>query len=324
MFRNLFSTLGRILSFIGSFILTAILVVVTWAFWGYYQGVILQNKFAQEGQLRTVTIGQATYDQRSWRDVLTNTAYLTFQDHGKTYTTRYAVGPGYVGLGDQVQLLYHPDYDAFQQPPVETHSEPSVRESRLVRWSTVSTFSNETKLLLLCLVLTTVAFFMASGLIVTILPLRFLQDIARLALALILLIVAAYFSYDTFQYFQYYQQLKANGQQITVQVLDTDRRQQARSSHGRHRLADPIYYYQATVQYQQQKRKIAINKTDFETLKPGATLRALYAESLDDLMSVHYPPDYMLIAVPVFFWIVALVVIRTSFVRPSKKQQSVF
>lgn len=318
MLKQLFNTVGRVLRFIGSLILAAIMVVVTWAFWGYYQDITLQKKFTQEGQLRTVTVNQATYNQQSWRDVLTNTAYLTFQDRGKTYATRYTVGPGYIGSGDRVQLYYHPDYDSFQQPFTETHPDVSARESRLVRWSMISTFRMENKLLLLCLVLTTVSFFLVSGVIVTLVPIPFLQVIARFLVMLIMLIVSVYFTYDTYEYFQYYQHLKTNSRDVSVQVLSTDRRRQWRSTHSRHDLTDPIYYYQATVQYENQKRIIAISQSDFKILKPGATLQALYDESFDDLMSANFPPNYWLLAVPIFFWIVTLVLVRASLMSRQK------
>jgi hypothetical protein len=323
MFHKLFTTLGRAYSFLISLIVSAILVVATWMFWGFYQDVMLQKKFAEEGQLRTVTITQAEYGQRSWRDILSNNAYLTFRDHGKTYTTRYVMGPDYVGSGDQVRLFYHPAYDSFKQPLPETHPTPSIRESRLVRWNVISTLSHENQLLLLCVVLATVSFFMVSGLIVSIVPIKFLQDIARVLVVLILLVVSVYFTYETYQYFQYYQHLKTNGHEVTVQVLTTDRHRKWHNSHSRHDLIGPVYRYQATVLYQRQKRIIAISQSDFETLKPGATLRTLYDESLNDLMSVGYPLDHWFLVVPVFFWVITLVLMRTGFVSRPKKQATV-
>ncbi|GAB2557866.1 hypothetical protein [Spirosoma areae] len=309
MLQKLITATGRVYSFIMSLLIAAILGVTTWAFWGLYEDVQLQGKFVKEGQLVSITVDRAEHEQRTWRDVLSNSAYLTFRYQGKDYTSRFVTDTAYVGNGDRVQLLYHPAYDAFRQPHDEVHFDQSTRKSRLIGWTTVRAFSDENRLLLLCLLLSTASFFFISGVIVTIIPIPFLQDIARLALLLALAIAAVFFTYDTYQYFQYFQHLKTSGQQVTVRVLDTDRR-----THGRGSGSTHWYDYEATIGYRQQERVIPISEADYETLKPNDTLKAYYDESVNDFMSVTYRPDYWLVIVPAFFLLITLLLIRSGFI----------
>ncbi|UFH53293.1 hypothetical protein [Spirosoma sp. KNUC1025] len=322
MLKQLFSTLGRIYSFVMSLIVAAILGVITWAAWVYYQDALLQKQFMQEGQRISVLVDQGEQKQRSWRDVLGNSTYLTFQYKGKAYTTRFVMDSGYVGSGDRVQLLYHPAHDAFRQPRNELRYDHSNRKSRLVQWTTVRSFTTENKWLFLCLVLTTATFFLLTGIIVTILPIGFLQTIARLVLTVELLIATVFFTYDTYQYFQYYNHLKTNGHEVAVQVLDTSRRAVGNSS-GRNNHT-PLYTYEATIQYQQQERVIPISEDDYDTLKPKDTLKAYYDVSVDDFMSVDYPPNYWLIFVPVFFGFISILLLRSSLERKPQKQENAY
>lgn len=310
MFQKLFTTVGRVYSFLMSLIVAAILSVTTWAFWGVYEETKLQNQFAKEGQLLSVTVQQAEHKQRSWRDMLSNSAYLSFRYRGKDYTSRFVMDTTYVSEGDRVQLLYHPVYDAFRQARNDFHVEKSTRKSRLIGWTTLKTFSDENKLLLLCLILSTASFFFISGIIVTIIPIPFLQRTAQLVFSVALAIGAAFFTHDTYQYFRYYQHLKTNGREVAVRVLDTDRR-----THGRGGSSTTHWYdYEATIRYQQQERVIPISKADFETVKPNDTLQALYDESVNDLMSVSYGPDYWLVIVPAFFGLLTILLLRSGFV----------
>ncbi|MBD2754383.1 hypothetical protein [Spirosoma validum] len=318
MLKQLLSSLGRIYSFVMSLIITAILCVITWGFWEYYQDARLQKQFMLEGQRISVLVDKGEQKQRSWRDILGNSTYLTFQYRGKAYTTRFVMDSGYVGSGDRVHLLYHPTYDAFRQPRNEVRYDQSNRKSRLVEWSTVRSFTGENKLLFFCLLLTSVSFFLLTGVIVTIVPLGFLQDIARLVLTVELLLAAIFFTYDTYQYFQYYQHLKANGHEVAVQVLDTHRRAVGNSS-GRNNHS-PLYTYEATIQYQQQERVIPISEDEYETLKPKDTLKAYYEASVNDFMSVDYPPDYLKIVIPVFFLFISILLLRSTIGSRQQKQ----
>ncbi|MVM30409.1 hypothetical protein GO755_10220 [Spirosoma sp. HMF4905] len=311
MFKELLSSLGRLYNFVISSIVAIILVITTWAFWGLYQDSLLQSQFIREGKLLSVTVDQANQKQRSWRDILGNSTYLTFPYQGKTYTTRFVMDSGYVGSGDRVKLLYHPVYDAFRQPRSEVRFDKAERKSRLVEWTSIRDFTNEHKLLLLCFVLTTASFFMISGVIVTLIPLTFLQDIARFILVVELLIAAVFFTYDTWKYFQYYQHVKTAGQEVTVKVLDTARRSKGRNTSSSWKWYD----YDATVRYQRQERVIPISEDDYDHLKPNDSLKAFYDESANDFMSVDFSPDYMHIFVPLFFWGISLILIRSFFVR---------
>jgi hypothetical protein len=64
---------------------------------------------------------------------------------------------------------------------------------------------------------------------------------------------------------------------------------------------------------------IPISKDDFETVKPNDTLTAYYDESVNDFMSVNYPPDYWLVIVPAFFWLITILLIRSGFTSQQKK-----
>ena len=79
MLKQLFSTLGRIYSFIISLIVAAILAVTTWAFWELYQDARLQSQFDKEGKLLSVTVDQAQHEQRSWRDIMSNSVLFDYQ-----------------------------------------------------------------------------------------------------------------------------------------------------------------------------------------------------------------------------------------------------
>lgn len=316
MLQQLANTLGRVYFFLTSLVVTAVLCLVTWACWQYYQETRLQNQFAQEGQLVAVTVEHAAQKQLSWRDALSHSTYLTFRHKGKEYTTRYVMDSSYVGSGDRVQLLYHPAYDAFRQARNEIRFDRSVRKSRLVDWTTIRTFTDENRLLLLCIMLATVSFFLLTGVIATIMPVGFLQSIARLVLTVELVIATIFLTYDTYQYFQYYQHLKANGHEVAVRVLDTHRRLVGNNTKS---TAWKMYTYDATIRYQQQERIIPISDDDFETLKPGDTAKTYYDESVNDFMSVNFPPNYWAALLPLFFGFLTLLSIRSA--RGSKRQK---
>lgn len=308
MIQQLVNTLGRIYSFVASLVVALVLSLATYGFWVYYQDVRLQNQFAQAGQPVTVTVDRATQQQQSWRDALSRSTYLSFRYRGKAYTTRYVMDSSYVGSGDRVQLLYHPAYDAFRQARNEIHFDRSTRKSRLISWTTIRSFTDENKLLLLCIVLATASFFLLTGVLATIMPLRFLQNIVRLVLTVELIIATIFLTYDTYQYFQYYQHLKANGHEVAVRVLDTHRDLRGNNTSSR---AWKTYDYTATIHYQQQERIIPISQDDFDKLKPGDTANAYYDESVNDFMSVDCPPDYWTVILPLCFGFLSLLAIRS-------------
>jgi hypothetical protein len=308
MLKDFFATLGRIYTFIMSVVLAVILGAAIWVCWGFYEEEQLQNEFTKVGKLVSVPVVQANQQQKSWRDILSNSTYLTVRYNGKDYPIRFVMDSVFVGSGDDVSLLYHPRYDAFRQPNSGVHFNRSTLKSRLIDWSTVSTFSNENRLLLLCLVLTTASFFVITGVLVTILPLTFLQDIARIVLVIVLCIACIFFTYDSWKYYEYYQTLKRNGHPVTVQVLDTQRISHRRSS----RSSTGWYEYHARIRYQQQERIIPISSDDFDALKPPDSLQAYYDESMNDFMSVDFPPDYIRLFIPLFFGFLVFMLMRNG------------
>ncbi len=309
MVQKLVTALGRLYHFLISLIVAVILTVTTWGAWSFYQDAILQDEFMKDGQLVPLLVNQSEQKQRSWRDILSHSTYLTVHYRGKDYTTRFVMDSGYVGQGDRVKLLYHPKYDALRQPGTGIHFKESTRKSRLIEWTALRDFTNENQLLFFCILLSTATFFLISGLIATIVPVAFLQNIARFVFVLALLIGAIFFTYDTWAYYTYYQYLKTNGHEVTVKVLDTQRTH--RPSSGRHHTVD-WYDYEATIRYQQQERVIPISHDDFDALKPTDSLKALYDETVDDCMSVDFGLDYSQAILPVFLWVLTVLLIRPA------------
>ncbi|MFD2934516.1 hypothetical protein [Spirosoma flavum] len=316
MVQKLFTALGRLYSFLLSLIISVILGVTTWGFWVIYQDATLQSEFTKEGQLVSVRVEQADQNQRSWRDILSHSTYLTFTYRGKAYTTRFVMDSAYVGAGDRVKLLYHAGYEAFRQPGDEVRFDQSKRKSRLIGWTTVREFTNEKKLLLLCLLLSTASFFFITGFIVTLIPIPFLQDIARFVFIAELVIAAIFFTYDAWAYLLYYQHIKATGRPVSVKVLATQRIAYNRRN-TRHSSIN-WYHYQATIRYQQQERVIPISHDDFDALKPSDLLNALHDESVDDFMSVTYSPDYGLVILPAILWLLTFILLRPAMGRSPK------
>ena len=316
MFQKLLIGLGNVYSFVMSLVVAAIFAVTTWAFWGLYQDARLQGEFVKEGQLLSITVDRVERKQRTWQDMLSNSTYLTFRHQGKEYTSRFVMDTSYVSEGDRVELLYHLAHDAFRQPRNDVRFDQSTRNSRLIGWTTIRSFSDENRLLLLCLMLSTASFFFISGVIVTVIPVPFLQDLARLLFIVALAVGSVFFTYDTYQYYRYYQHLKTNGREVAVRILDTDQR--SLGPGGSNRIQ--WYRYEATIRYQGQERVIPISETDFETVKTNGTLKAYYDESVSDFMSVNYPPDYRLVLGPAFLWLITILLVRSGFVSQQNKQ----
>ncbi|MBD2701053.1 hypothetical protein IC229_10440 [Spirosoma sp. BT702] len=306
MLEELVKSIGRIYSFVASLVVTGLLGVATWGCWQFYEEFRLDNQFAKEGQRQVVRISEVDTKQKSWRDILGNVDYLTFTFRGKSYTTRYVLNNHFVSKGDTVHLIYHEQYDAFRQPVRAAQVAQTAQKSRLVRWSIIREFGNETNLLLLCIVLGTAFFFMASGLIATVLPVPALKTTARIVLATELVIFAAFLTYDTWRYFNYYDQLKEQGQSVSVQVLDTRSRSIGRSS-----SSFDWYEYEATVRFQEKVWIIVISEHDYSILKPNDTLQALYESSINDLMAADAPRDYLRVLAPLLFGVIAFAVLRS-------------
>lgn len=307
MLQKLVTTAGAIYRFVMSLVITVLLGAATWFCWEFYEEVRLQSQFAEEGKLVPVRVDAVDHRQRSWRDALGNAAYLTVTYGGKPYVTRFVIDTTYVSAGDQVRLLYHPAYDAFRQPDRGPAGRPSTTKSRLIQWSTLETAGPETKWLLLCVLLTTAFFFCGSGVLVSLIPVPFLQDIARLVFTIELFAVTIFLTYDTYTYFQYYQQLKSQGRPVTVTVLDTDRRLFGRDPD------DGWYDYEANVRFDGREYRIPISRAGYDTRKAGDSLDALYDPSVPDLMAADFPPDYMHLILPFFFGLLTIMLMRSVF-----------
>ncbi|RRB01183.1 hypothetical protein [Larkinella rosea] len=303
MLRDVFAFLGKLYQLLVSLVLVALLSVGAWAMWHFYEEERLQNQFLKEGKVVEVQISDTDISQRSWRDILGNVTYITFPYQHKNYRARVVRDTAWVSSGDRVKLLYHPERDEFRQQRMER--KPGRVTSRLVHWSSVGGFSQEHKLLIGFLAVSTFLFFFASGVLVSLTGLTILQTIARFMLVIVLGLAALFFSYDTWVYFQYYRHIKANGQPLEVTVLDKDRHRVGRGSSA---SSFELYEYDATVNYRTGQRVVPITENEYETLKPKESLRVLYDADLDDLMSATYPGNYSQVIVPLFFWILFLVI----------------
>ncbi len=317
MLKQLFTTLGRLYNHAISIVVALVLCVATWYSWEFYADVRLQNQFGQEGQLIPVTVKDIDLKQRSWRDIIGNMEYLTVDYRGKDYSVRFVRDSSFVNSGDRIKLLYLPEKDAFRQPGPTVRFDRSTRKSRLIGWSTVFDFNDENRLLFLCLLLSIASFFLSTGVIVTFIPVPFLQDIARLVLIVALFASTVFFAYDTWTYYHYYQHLKTKGHEVSVRVLDTERI----GHRGNHSHSSTNWYdYEATIRYQQQERVIPISEDDFDTLKPGSSLTAFYDASVNDFMSVDFSPEYVRFLIPVFFGFLTFIAIRSGRSHREKRQ----
>ncbi|ADB38033.1 hypothetical protein [Spirosoma linguale] len=302
MFRQIVTALGRLYSFVASVVVALLLGVATWGMWHYYRDVYVQDEFLKKGVATTVLVTQAEPQQRSWQDLFSNSTYLTVGYKGKAYSCRYVMDSGYVDTGDRVKLLYHSEYDAFRQAHAVLTFNESNRKSRLIGWSSIRDFTPLHRLLLLCLLLSAASFFFISGLVVCILPIPFLQTIARFILVVALGCAAVFYTYDIITYFRYYQQLKTAGHAISVPVLSTNR-----TTHGR---KYSWYEYEATIQHRGRERVIPISEDEFDKATPASSMMVRYNASVDDLMSVGYTPTYGLMVVPLFFGLLVFLLIR--------------
>jgi hypothetical protein len=325
MFQKLFGALANFYILVISLLVSVGLIGATWICWKFYEDVSLQSEFVEEGELRSVVVRQVQQEQRSWLDILGNSEYISFDYAGKPYTTRYVHTTNYIGEGDRVQLLYHPKYDAFLQPVSESHMQEAIPTSRLIGW-TLFDMSTETKWLLFSLLLTSITFFFVSGTILKLVSIPFLQYMNRLLFGLELLTFAGFMSYMTWEYFQLYQHLKNSGQETTVRVLDAHRVSYRHSSRTRRRSSRShygLYSYEATIQYQQQKRVIPISEDDFETVKPDDTLSTYADKSMNEFMSVDYSPDYGRLLASLFCWVLAFFALFPSIASRKKTRQAV-
>lgn len=301
MFRDIFTFLGRLYQGLVSLVLSAVLAVVAWGLWHFYNEARLENRFRKEGQPVTVTIEETDWGRRNWQDAVSNSVYVTFHHNNKSYTTRCVVDTVWFSEGDRIPLLYHPQLDQFHQ--ISAERKPlSAPKSRLVEWSSLSRLDVEHQMLFLLLLVVTLFFFFTGGLVVRLTNWTFIQVIAQLALIFLLGVAALFFTYEAVAYRQYYQQLKTNGRPAEATVIATQKDRIDRSRRSSSLFKS--YRYQATVRFREKERIVAITENDYENLKPGDRLPVLYDALQDDLMPSDYPADFDLVKVAVGLWLI--------------------
>ncbi|MCY7352906.1 MAG: hypothetical protein LH606_19980 [Cytophagaceae bacterium] len=298
--KQLADLLGRIASLIVGIVVTAGLAVAAWGMWYGYQEARLQRRFVTEGQPVEVIVRDVSRERKTWLDAFGNSAYVDFPYRGRNYTTRFASDTLWVSAGDRVQLLYHPQLDAFRQPV--TVRKPGRVTSRLIKWSVVAGFSREYQLLAGFLLVAAALFFFGGGVLVMITGWTFIQDLARLVLVALLAAGALFFTYDSIAYYRYYQHLRSQGQPLEVTALD-----KYKTAHGRRSVS--WYTYDATIRFENQERVIPIEEDEYEMLRPPAPLRVLYDREQDDLVSATYAMEYSQFFAPVFLWVLLGVVL---------------
>jgi len=301
MIRDIFAFLGRLYQGVVSLVLVAVLAVIAWGLWHFYNEARLANRFRREGQPVTVTIEETDWSRRKWQDAVSNSVYVMFHHNNKLYTTRCVVDTVWFSEGDRLPLLYHPQLDQFHQ--IKVDQKPlAAPKSRLVEWSSLSRLDVEHQMLFLLLLVVTLFFFFTGGLVVRLTNWTFIQVIAQLVLVFLLGVAALFFTYETVAYRQYYQQLKANGRPAEATVVTTQRERIGRSRRSTNLFES--YRYQATVRFREKERIVAITEHDYEKLKTGDRLPVLYDASQDDLMPSDYPGSSDLVKVAIGLWII--------------------
>ncbi|WP_234736879.1 hypothetical protein [Tellurirhabdus bombi] len=314
MFQSLIRFVGRLYALIWSFIIIAFLAFVAWLLWHFYGEARLDRQFTEAGERVRVQVKAVDSERRTWFD-LGQSVYLSFDYKNKRYTTRYVFDTTWANEGDYIQLLYHPQVDEFRQVPTVQKANSSRLVSRLIRWSSLHTLSTEHKMLGGFLFILLFLFFYAGGVVVGLTGWTFPQQIARFTLLLALGAAALFFTYETVTYYRYYQRIRVNGKPMEVTVLETDRHSVGHSRSSSFKQ----YNYEVVFRYQNQERVAPITEDEYDVLKPQSRLRVLHDEALDDFMSATYPGDYLKILVPLFFWILFIILWWNTFFKSRSK-----
>lgn len=299
MQRSFAQRLGNLAGFITLLILTALTGWLTWLSWHQYRDEHRYGQISSEGQHVSVRISAIDRSSRSWTDQFTNTVYLSFHHQHKTYRLRYHQDSGWLNSGDQVDLLYHAGFDEFRQPRSHSFFRSNLQQSRLVGFTIVSSWNDERKWLIGCIILAAVFLMLASTLLARLTGIQRLRFIGQLAFIGLLLTGVAYFTYNTWQYYQYHSQLKRGGHEETVQVQATSRKALSKRSSW-------FYTYEATVVHNKEERLIAIDGSEFDILKPGDPLQVYYNPGLNDMMSVNHEPDSTNLIATGFVWVLLI------------------
>ncbi|UOQ73555.1 hypothetical protein [Hymenobacter cellulosilyticus] len=179
MLQNLFRLLGRLYSLLWTCIFVALLSVAAVLTWHFYQQEHLESQLRAAGQPVTVQVEQVEREPRALWDGLGNFAYLSFRYQGRPYETRFVNDTLWLSEGDRVTLLYHPELDVFGQAPPQQVSSPDRVVSRLIRWTPVADFTQESKALVLFVLVVMALFFVGSGLLASLTGLAIIRTLAR-------------------------------------------------------------------------------------------------------------------------------------------------
>lgn len=277
--------LGSIARFIGSLVLTAIVGLLAWFFYQQHLDQQQYKRIVATGHPVTVTITEASLDQRTWTDAFLNVAYLSFRYQQKDYTIRYKQDSIWLSPGDRIALYYSAAADAFRQPKAYATVPDNRRQSRLIGYTFLNSWNTDRKWGLATIALVALFVMLLCGLLATITHLEFLRTAGRLIFLALLLAGAAYLIYNTWRYYQYFNQVKKGALEETVRVVSTGR-------HAVSRRSSWWYTYEATILHHQQERVIPIEEAEYDRLKAGDPLQVYYNPRLNDMMSVNHTPEH--------------------------------
>ena len=304
MFRALIRLLVHLYGIFWVLIIMVSLGVVACWTWHSYQAERRYNQFRAEGRPVTIRIDHTDRERREVWDALSNFVYLGFTYRNQRYETRFVNDTQWLSEGGRVGLLYHPGWNAFEQPQPTLASNQTRVVSRLINWSVVSDFSLEYQLLGGFIMIALALFFFGGSVLVKLTGWTLVQTIARFVLVITLGAVALFFTYDVIQYHWYVNEVRTNGRNLDVVVGDTDRTTYGRTNR---------YIYQATFPFQGQERVVPIEEADYERINSGDNrLTVRYAKALDDFVPVDYSPDWYRLIAPAFFWLIFILIIRND------------
>jgi hypothetical protein len=316
MAAKVFTVAGRLFSFLGTLVWTALLGVAALAAWHFYQDEHLRGQLESHGQAVTVRVEHADRTRRQVWDNFGNFIYVGFTYHGRPYEARCVSDTAWLAPGDQLALRYLPQQDVFGQlGPSQMHGRDPAK-SRLLRWSVMPDVSPENRALLLFGLLLVMLFFVVSGLLASLTGWRGIPAIARPVGFVVLALLAGYCTYDAVAYYRYAAALQRDGRPQEVLVQHADQHNyftgpMGRRKVGRGRLSD--YIYAATFLFQGQPRTVAIEEAEYERLKAGATRLAVrYDAARDDFIAADYSPRWEPVLPPLVLWLLVVLLLRRS------------
>ncbi|MBC7920638.1 MAG: hypothetical protein H7Z75_06050 [Ferruginibacter sp.] len=311
---QLIRLLGRAYKIFWGLVVMAFLGVTAWLMWHGYQAERRQSQFRAEGRPITVEIDHTDRKPREVWDALGNFVYVGFAYRNQRYETRFVNDTLWLSKGDRIELRYHPRWNAFEQLKPTLKSNQTRVVSRLINWTVVREFKPENTLLAGFVIVVISLFFFGGGVLVSLTGWTIIQDIARLALIIALGAGALFFTYNAIQYYRYVDDLRTNGRDTDVVVLDTDRVSAGRRSSWR------TYTYHATFRFQGRERVVLIEETDYERINSGDNrLTVRYAKALDDFIPVAYSPGLTQLIPPGFLWLLVILFTRNGSVNRHRR-----